>query len=132
MSFRIAISRSTCRGRAARVRPGRGAQSLPLCAPVSRTALPEGPARPPLASGRGRGRVPRARGRPVHGGDLGRQWREPAPWPGARLSLLPQDQAAQHVAPAPGPSPVLTFISTDSLSFSRLTILMATFWQVTQ
>lgn len=26
----------------------------------------------------------------------------------------------------------LTFINTDSLSFSRLTILMATFWQVTQ
>ena len=26
----------------------------------------------------------------------------------------------------------LTFISTDSLSFSRFTILMATFWHVTQ
>lgn len=31
------------------------------------------------------------------------------------------------------PAPLaLTFINTDSLSFSRLTILMATFWHVTQ
>lgn len=54
------------------------------------------------------------------------------------LSAQPQGgpPGGPHAAP---PSPPhhqallqLTFINTDSLSFSRLTILMATFWQVTQ
>lgn len=59
------------------------------------------------------------------------------PWRGGgrhRYTRAPQAgfAAAQPTPRPPRPGSSLTFISTDSLSFSRLTILMATFWQVTQ
>lgn len=48
-----------------------------------------------------------------------------------RLAAAPKAGLQGTAPPKRTPRP-LTFISTDSLSFSRLTILTATFWQVTQ
>lgn len=61
---------------------------------------------------------------------MGQQDPAGTPFPGS--SPAAWLHPAHWASPPPLAAPKLTFISTDSLSFSRLTILTATFWHVTQ